>query len=634
MDGYVQIGTKLDTKDFDAEIKYIESQLSEIEHKLKQADMGFEVGDTQKLEAQYSRLIKQLDKLQKKQADMNKTDLSKIQNSIENIGNSTGKTIKRLGKWALGIFAIESAYGFVRQAMSSITQYNEQIGTDVEYIRFSLASMLQPVIETLINLVYKLLTYINYVAQQWFGINLFANASADAFNKADKNAKKLQKTMAGFDEMNVLSDSGSSSSQGNMLPSFDLSKNQIEIPNWLKSITDALEGIVKFAVDHPELIIGILGGAKLVSWLAGIVGTAGVAGGVGATGLLGIASILAIIAGVNIANVVSKVVELNDALDDSKQKHEGNTVQVEKYLEKVENSVIAEKQFINMARNNKQTIGQVASTTANYFKNLQWGSLRVDLLTGTFRNYEKTLEETLEQEELYAKALDTAYEKTDKTQQQTSAYIDYLKQYRDTLQSVNDKVSTNKEVSSLLSDVIQQNNDKISTLNDKISLLEGGLGGTSTGFSNLTEQAGISNGVLDSVKKTLDNIKSKKVTLDIDANASKAENAFKNLFNNNLSRGVENIFKGMGLNIKLPKLAVGGVINMPGRGINYGGANIGERGAEGVIPLTNSQMMAELGQAIGRYVNINATVPVYVGNRQIAREIKKINADNDFASNG
>ena len=44
-------------------------------------------------------------------------------------------------------------------------------------------------------------------------------------------------------------------------------------------------------------------------------------------------------------------------------------------------------------------------------------------------------------------------------------------------------------------------------------------------------------------------------------------------------------------------------------------------------------MMAQLGEAIGRYVNINATVPVYVGNRQIAREIKKINADSDFAFN-
>jgi phage-related protein len=102
---------------------------------------------------------------------------------------------------------------------------------------------------------------------------------------------------------------------------------------------------------------------------------------------------------------------------------------------------------------------------------------------------------------------------------------------------------------------------------------------------------------------------------------------------------INTINKVPGINISklptfsLPRLAVGGVVNMPGRGINYGGANIGERGAEAVIPLTNSQMMAQLGEAIGKYVNINATVPVYVGNRQIAREIKKISADSDFAFN-
>ena len=83
----------------------------------------------------------------------------------------------------------------------------------------------------------------------------------------------------------------------------------------------------------------------------------------------------------------------------------------------------------------------------------------------------------------------------------------------------------------------------------------------------------------------------------------------------------------------LPRLAVGGIVNMPSRGVPIGGAIAGEAGAEGVIPLTNSQAMETLGQAIGKYINISATVPVYVGNRQIAREIKKINAENDFAFN-
>ena len=41
MDGYVVIGTNIDTKSFDAQIAYIESQLQEIEDKLKRADMGF-----------------------------------------------------------------------------------------------------------------------------------------------------------------------------------------------------------------------------------------------------------------------------------------------------------------------------------------------------------------------------------------------------------------------------------------------------------------------------------------------------------------------------------------------------------------------------------------------------------------
>ena len=60
MDGWLKIGTKLDTKDFDSQIDYIESQMQEIEYKLKQADMGFEVGDTVKLEAQYEKLSNKL----------------------------------------------------------------------------------------------------------------------------------------------------------------------------------------------------------------------------------------------------------------------------------------------------------------------------------------------------------------------------------------------------------------------------------------------------------------------------------------------------------------------------------------------------------------------------------------------
>jgi len=84
---------------------------------------------------------------------------------------------------------------------------------------------------------------------------------------------------------------------------------------------------------------------------------------------------------------------------------------------------------------------------------------------------------------------------------------------------------------------------------------------------------------------------------------------------------------------KIPKLAVGGIVNMPGRGVPYNGAIIGERGAEAVVPLTDSQQMALLGEAIGKYITINATLYNYMNGRVISREIQRVQNENDFAYN-
>jgi phage-related protein len=83
----------------------------------------------------------------------------------------------------------------------------------------------------------------------------------------------------------------------------------------------------------------------------------------------------------------------------------------------------------------------------------------------------------------------------------------------------------------------------------------------------------------------------------------------------------------------LPRLAKGGIINMPGRGVPVGSAIAGERGQEGVIPLTDSQQMALLGEAIGKYITINANITNTMNGRVISKELQKIQAENDFAFN-
>ena len=84
----------------------------------------------------------------------------------------------------------------------------------------------------------------------------------------------------------------------------------------------------------------------------------------------------------------------------------------------------------------------------------------------------------------------------------------------------------------------------------------------------------------------------------------------------------------------LPRLKTGGIINMPNKGTMVGGSAIGgESGREGVIPLTDSQAMETLGESIGKYVTINATINNTMDGKLISRHIQKIQNQQAFAGN-
>ena len=107
----------------------------------------------------------------------------------------------------------------------------------------------------------------------------------------------------------------------------------------------------------------------------------------------------------------------------------------------------------------------------------------------------------------------------------------------------------------------------------------------------------------------------------------------------NLAGGIEVAvnaprFKTGGI-VTIPKLASGGVVNMPNRGTLVGGgtAIAGEAGREGIIPLTDAQAMSELGEAIGRNVLVNLTNIMSMNGRVIGRELKRIQSEQDFAYN-
>lgn len=524
MENKVVIGVGLDTKSFDKQIEEVEYQLKQLDYELSHAkELKLDSRTIQEYELKAEKLTNQLASLRKKQEDLNATNLSGISAHLDNIGGGVEKVIKKVTRLGLALFGIRSMYSFIRSSMSTLSGYNDQLATDVEYIRFVLASTLQPVIERIIQLVYTLLQYIGYIAKAWFGVNIFANASAKAFQKGNKQAKQMQKTLAGFDEMNVLSDSSGGDSGSGTAPSMDLSKikepNFGKISGWLdklrkmfsKTFDDILNNVTKvmrdlgFNEDFIEAFeFTILGLKKIIGgfydFVVGIIKI--IVGLVTGNSELAKEGVKQAIGG--IANIIKGLVQ--------------TVVGVFAMISTIIAAFI--KGMINSFGGAIGNIKSFFNTLPNFFSGI------VNKITGFFRNLGYSAGNVI-----------------------AGAFRSVVNGVLRTIENV-------------LNTPIRTINSLISTIN-KISPVK--IGRLST-FS-------------------------------------------------------------------LPRLAKGGIVNMPGRGINYGGANIGEKAPEAVIPFTDEQVMDRLGQSIARHMVINATITNTMNGRVISREIQRVQNNSNFALN-
>lgn len=246
------------------EYNNISSQLDAIKQKYASATAEIDK-QTPKINRVYTKLeqvknkqIENNNKIAEFKQQIEQVNINNIQKGINNVGKGISNQIKKIGKLAFAVVGIRTAWYAVRGAINSVTQYNDQIATDFEYMRFAIAQFLVPAVQQLVKLLYTVLSYVNAITSAWFGVNLFSNASAKAFQKMKNNAsgtaksvKEIQKSLQGFDEMNVISDSSKSNgtTAGGVAPSMDLSGMQGEIPAWLKWI-----------IDNKDLITSVLGG--------------------------------------------------------------------------------------------------------------------------------------------------------------------------------------------------------------------------------------------------------------------------------------------------------------------------------------------------------------------------------------
>ena len=679
MDGEITIGTKLDTKEFDRQIEQLEKDLKQMERSYETGTkLGFKEDkeDLEKLAVQIEKTKNKLISLrQQKEKATNSGNVNQLVKGFKDFGNSIQSSIGKVAKLALGIFGIRSAYMALRRASSDLATYDQQYATNLEYIRYALTQAVAPVLRYIVELAAKVLQYINMILNALFGINIFSRGSAESFNKmkagasgALKAVKEIKKQLAGFDEINMLTDQSDTGTAGGIggiaTPSFDLSALNVKQPKWLewivknkKNILSILAGIAGalttlklglgglMALGVGVAIYGIIESVKglldflknptwenfkkfLGGFAVAITGVAIAMIAFNATNpvgwiLLAVGAVVALTTA--IIGLIAKLITNKAKILDTKKAQEELTKAQEKtreatdaYVNAVDRAEQAQKELTEAEKKNKLSGEELYQAVQN-------GTLDYQNMNEAQREvYKAYLNNKSAQEELKnaTKELNNAKKEETKASWENQLAIAKEKgnydEFRDS--------------------VVKAYQDGKLSAEEARDYIERAMGDMSdSARQTFTED------LPNDIKDGLDPKKYESAWSRFKTKWNKFWSGLQSNIKMKLS--AEYSFGGAGggggfrakggifYPSKLPRLAVGGIINQPGRGIPYHGAVIGERGAEAVVPLTDSQQMELLGQTIGRYITINANIPVNMNGRTISRELKQVQSEENFAFN-
>lgn len=601
----------------------------------KQDELQLRVQETKnKYEAINNEISQYKQKIESINIQKQKSEVDQLKGSIDKVGNSFSGAVKKAGKLALAIFGIRSAYMMLRRASSELATYDEQYATNLEYIRFVLTQAIAPILKYIVNLAMQLLGWINAILQAWFGVNLFANGSVEAFQKMKKGAngvekavKQIKKQLLGFDEVNVLtdqSDTGTSAGAGGVtMPDFDLSAMQGDLPDWLKEIIKhkdeilaVLSGIatglllIKFGMSGIKalgfgLVVtgimlavqGLLGFIKDPSWAnfgqiiqgigIAIIGLGVIIGGAAGGWVVAIVGAVVLIVG----TIVKHWETIRRWLDTAK-------ATLDRWGEKITEFFVSKIEWIR----EHLTIFGLWITTIIY----TWIMIAKETVSGFIGHVKSVFEKIYGGVKKILEGIVKIFKG------------DFWGGIKDVWDGI----------LQFASGVIENIWYKFTWFWQAVVKMFQGGGEIFDGFKE---------GILD-VLKTLLNIIIGGINYAIGTPLEML---------NGILNGIKSV-EIMGYKPfdgwydwnpipvpQIPYLKTGAIINMPNKGTLVGGGSAigGEAGREGVLPLTDQQAMAELGREIGKNVLVNLTNIMQMNGRVISREMKQVQNTRDFAYN-
>lgn len=636
--GWITIGTKLDNKNLSAQLreqkrelqKYareqeqllkqkvkIEADLSQIEtarsvlEKLRDEDLAMARTESERsrileeynqkvelLNLGYKATNEELDKTNRKlainaqNASMVRGQITQIENeikrskgwdsiekSIKNSSKALSGTIRKMGKYALAVFGIRGAYSMITRAISTISQYDKQVAKDMEYIRYALTATIKPVVEWIVKAIYQVLMAVRNLIRSFTGFNIFSNASAKNMKSIAKSAKDAGKSLAAFDEANILNDN----SRGEIAPSFDLSADNIFAGMDLNYF------IAKGKEIATNLANGINNFFKNTNWkeVANFI----------STGLKG---------AIDIVTTFVKEIDWNQV---------GQSIA--DFLLEFDWLGLGESLFDLLINGMIGVIDLVAGVTEKIIKKLEDPKFWEDLKKSGAKMADKIVE-----------GLATIGKKVMDVFNKIETWLET------TVVNKLTDIFGNNIAQAIMTPIRVIFNWLKTFIGERIKglmLIFSGLsdflnGDWKTGLKKVL--AGILTIMLAPINAMISGINAvikglNKISIDI-PNWVPVYGG-----------------KKFGFNLKsIPKidpknwLASGGIVDVPRTGVQLGNARVGEAGREGVLPFERPGVMQEFGREVGKWVTVNIDLTNTIDGRILNRRLEQISANNQFARNG
>lgn len=224
--------------------EYLRQKIEELKNQLASADLGFEVGDTTKIEAQIEGLENKLIRLRQRGKNAGDTlenagkrsvivfnklkasfngvgkGFSKITLGAKQIGNNITSTfkngLKSIRRFTLSLLGVQTLFTGLSKAISSYLTFDEDLSNSIQNNWYALGSLFAPILERVISLFSTATAYVTAFVKALTGIDLVARANAKSLDKQAKaNAKANEKSrsLSSMDEITNIQDTSGSTTE-------------------------------------------------------------------------------------------------------------------------------------------------------------------------------------------------------------------------------------------------------------------------------------------------------------------------------------------------------------------------------------------------------------------------------------